>query len=60
MNRRPEVLAKVIAECNEVLGDDPSMAREVLLQNRHKTSEMKYISAVIKETLRLHPPAGTV
>ncbi|KAI1500515.1 sterigmatocystin biosynthesis P450 monooxygenase StcS [Biscogniauxia marginata] len=60
INRHPSVLAKIRAEHDEILGKDPKLAMDVLLHNHHKSNELRYTSAAIKETLRLHTPAGTL
>ncbi|POS79717.1 hypothetical protein DHEL01_v201890 [Diaporthe helianthi] len=58
--RHREVLARVRAEHDEVLGPDTSEAAARLASNPALLSQMPYTSAVVKETLRLYPPAGTV
>ncbi|RYP63653.1 hypothetical protein DL769_006908 [Monosporascus sp. CRB-8-3] len=60
VNKSPTVLAQLRAEHDEVFGEDPKRAKDVLLQDHHKLSELRYTSAVIRETLRLHTPAGTI
>ncbi|KAI1352317.1 cytochrome P450 [Xylaria sp. FL0043] len=56
-------LAKVRAELNSLFGTDASpeaiRARLLLPDGAALLQKMTYISAVIKETLRLHPPAAT-
>ncbi|XDG08286.1 hypothetical protein ABKA04_007901 [Annulohypoxylon sp. FPYF3050] len=63
LSRTPRALKAVRDELNEVLGSDsdPMAICTTLAENgEHLLPRMRYISAVIKETLRLHPPAGTV
>ncbi|KAF5203728.1 Cytochrome p450, partial [Thalictrum thalictroides] len=48
--RHPEVMEKVQKEIREIAG-----SRQIIKEN--DTEEMRYLKAVIKETLRLHPPA---
>ncbi|KAK8078731.1 hypothetical protein PG994_002538 [Apiospora phragmitis] len=60
LQQHPEVLAKMRAEHDEILGPDPKRAKPILSQNHHKLNELRYTVAVIKETLRLRTPAGTI
>jgi cytochrome P450 len=53
---RPEVLASLRAELDRVLGSDPKLT---LSQQPHKLSSLECTTAVIKETLRLHPLGAT-
>lgn len=55
--RRPDVLARLRAEHDEVLGPDVDRVEEVVLARPHLLNSLPYTTAVIKETLRLHPPA---
>lgn len=55
-----EAMAKVRAEHDAVLGPDPLRAGEVLQATPSLINQMPYTSAVIKETLRLNPPASSV
>ena len=50
--RHPEVEAKVVEEIETVLGDRPATANDL--------ARLSYLERVIKETLRLYPPAPTV
>jgi cytochrome P450 len=63
LSRTPHALRALRDELNEVLGPDSSSTaiREQLLSQRGESllSRMTYTAAVIKEALRLHPPAGT-
>ncbi|RYP10382.1 hypothetical protein DL764_000716 [Monosporascus ibericus] len=60
VNKSPAVLARLRAEHDEVFGEDTKRAKDILLQDHYKLSELRYTSAVIRETLRLHTPAGTI
>ncbi|KAI1091595.1 cytochrome P450 [Rostrohypoxylon terebratum] len=63
LSRTPRALKAVRDELDEVLGSnsDPSSICITLAEKgEHLLPRMRYINAVIKETLRLHPPAGTV
>ncbi|KAI1503597.1 cytochrome P450 [Biscogniauxia marginata] len=61
LSRTPRALSVVHAELNSLLGPDasPTAVRARLLEREDLVQQMSYISAVIKETLRLHPPGGT-
>ncbi|KAI8964240.1 cytochrome P450 4V3 [Daldinia sp. FL1419] len=56
----PEVLAKVRAEHDTVLGPDPAKAMDVLIASPHLLYSLSYTLGLIKETLRLWPLAATV
>ncbi|KAI1477676.1 cytochrome P450 [Daldinia eschscholtzii] len=63
LSRTPRALKAVRDELDNILGPetDPRTICAILAQNgEHLLPRMHYINAVIKETLRLHPPASTV
>ncbi|KAM0811760.1 putative Cytochrome P450 [Seiridium cardinale] len=63
LSRTPRALKAVREELDEILGPqtDTRTICAVLAQNgENLLPHMHYINAVIKETLRLHPPASTV
>ncbi|OJD18441.1 hypothetical protein AJ78_01561 [Emergomyces pasteurianus Ep9510] len=59
INKYPDVLKKLRTEHDEVLGPDPKRANEVLQLNPHKLNELRYTTAVVKETLRIHALTST-
>ncbi|KAI0117413.1 cytochrome P450 [Daldinia grandis] len=63
LSRTPRALKAVRDELDSILGpgSDPRAVCAILAQEgEHLLPRMHYINAVIKETLRLHPPASTV
>jgi len=62
LSRTPRAVAAIRAEIDQQLGAsaDPDVMREQLLAHGDElASKLPYVSAVIKETLRLYPPAGS-
>ncbi|TQN65571.1 putative sterigmatocystin biosynthesis P450 monooxygenase [Colletotrichum shisoi] len=62
LSRSPRQRQSLCAELEELLGSDtdPAATREKLLRQPDILNRMPYTAAVIKETLRLYPPAGSV
>ncbi|KAF7618979.1 cytochrome P450 monooxygenase [Aspergillus flavus] len=58
LSKNPEVLIKVRAEHDRVFGAGVSSAYDVLTDHPEKINQLSYTHAVIKETLRLFPPAN--
>jgi len=58
--RDPKILAATRAEHDAVLGPDPNDAARRLVEDPSLVRQMPYTLAVIKETLRLYPPAATI
>lgn len=63
LGRTPHALLAARQELEDLFGPDssPDSIRAKLLAGPSESilSRMPYISAIVKETLRLHPPAGT-
>lgn len=60
LSRSPEKLAKVRKEHDDVFGSDYKQTGDMLKTQGHLLSKLEYTMAIIKEVLRLQPPASTV
>lgn len=60
LSKNPSILAQLREEHDAVFGTDPSRAAAQLKQDASLLSKCRYTHAVIKETLRLYPPAATM
>ncbi|OJJ75754.1 hypothetical protein ASPBRDRAFT_118283 [Aspergillus brasiliensis CBS 101740] len=60
LSKHPEALAQVQQEHDRIFGSDPSAAGELLREQPSLLNQCSYTMAVIKETLRLYSPAGTM
>ncbi|KAH8698046.1 sterigmatocystin biosynthesis P450 monooxygenase StcS [Phaeosphaeriaceae sp. PMI808] len=59
LSKHPEVLKRLRAEHDEVLGPNPATAGSLLVENPRTVNNLPYTLAVIKEVMRLFAPAGT-
>lgn len=60
LSKHPEALAKIREEHDSVFGPISSEAATLLKQKPALLNQCHYTMAVIKETLRLYPPASTM
>ncbi|KAJ8067820.1 hypothetical protein OCU04_003416 [Sclerotinia nivalis] len=60
LNKNHDILAKLRTEHDLVLGSDREMAASTMINNPKTLNKLTYTTAVIKETLRLFPPASSV
>lgn len=63
LSRTPRALEAVRDELDEVLGpavDPASICATLVERGEQLLPRLQYVNAVVKETLRLHPPAATV
>jgi hypothetical protein len=58
LSKHPEVLKRLRAEHDEVLGKDPAAAGSKITADPRLVNNLTYTLAVIKEAMRLFPPAG--
>ena len=58
--KSPAALSKLLAEFDEVFGTDVSQTAAKIRADPHIINRLPYTLAVIKETLRLWPPASSV
>lgn len=60
LSKHPDILAKVRDEHNAVYGADISTTAEQLKESPGLMNQIPYTTAVIKEVLRLYPPASAL
>lgn len=60
LSKTPSALSQIRAEHDSVFGPDPSTAAQRLKESPHLLNNLPYTTAVIKEVLRIQPPASTV
>ncbi|GME50131.1 hypothetical protein W97_05620 [Neofusicoccum parvum] len=58
LQTHPAALSSIRAEHDRVFGPSPSSARSLILARPHLLNQLPYTLAVIKECLRLWPPAA--
>ena len=59
LSQNPDALSRMRSEHTQVLGEDASNAPTLLEENPKLLNDLHFTTAVIKEVLRLFPPAGS-
>ncbi|KAK6428622.1 hypothetical protein LTR95_015232 [Oleoguttula sp. CCFEE 5521] len=60
LSKNPDMLAKIRAEHDGIFGSDPAAAAQAIKDDARLLNRLEYTTAVIKEVLRLQPPASTI
>ncbi|KAB8298217.1 hypothetical protein EYC80_001956 [Monilinia laxa] len=60
LSKNPSALNKLIQEHDSVFGSDIKAVPELVKENPNLLNHLPYTAAVIKETLRLFPPASSI
>lgn len=59
LSKNPSIRQSLIAEHNDVFGQEYNQTASLICGNPHLLNQLPYTLAVIKETLRLYPPASS-
>lgn len=60
LSKHPTALARLRKECEDIFGMDVDKTGDMIKADPYLLNKMKYGDAVIRETLRIHPPGNTV
>lgn len=60
LSQHPAALRRIQAEHSAVFGPNPALVPDLLREDPVLLNRLPYTMAVIKEAMRLYPPAGTV
>ncbi|ROW09338.1 hypothetical protein VPNG_05788 [Cytospora leucostoma] len=60
LSTHPTALDLLLTEHNTIFGDHPGDALVQIHSDPHKLNQLPYTTALLKETLRLFPPAGSM
>lgn len=58
LHKNPDALQRLQDEHTAVFGSDTESCDKLLAAEPHLINQLHYTTAVIKETMRMHPPAG--